>query len=258
MSTTITRAAGSVNLALSSEDILAKGLLSVWAVTESHFADVNGKRCVFIRSEQDEQGTLLKFHVPGTDYLTTLCPYNLQKIVDDASFPYDGDYYQKFSWLFKNPLNGVAYGTGFRYAGLIEDQFELQLLNPSEDESVGAAGGQLEKKRTLDEPDVSAARPLKTRRPLDKFSRGDKVRVTATSELNAQEYGKSGEVLSQVRVSQDTVNAARALYPPDVVDAILAKRYYNVCLPEYDITISGDDLELIDPAPVAGGAPGAP
>ena len=42
-----------------------------------------------------------------------------------------------------------------------------------------------------------------------------------------------------------------AFYPPDVLYANLAKRYYNVSLPEHDITICGNDLKLIERAPVA-------
>lgn len=49
-----------------------------------------------------------------------------------------------------------------------------------------------------------------------------------------------------------------AFYPPDVSYANLAKTYYHVSLPEHDITICGNDLKLIERAPVAGGAPGAP
>lgn len=217
---------------LSIDDILKKGLLSVWAITISLHSDLIGSRCVLVRWDKSKVGYhVFRFHVPGKKRLYTLGPANLQTIEDN--FPYDGDYCQKFHWLFGNPLNGVAYGTGFRYDGLIDDQFELQLLNPSADESVGAAEGMQQKKRTFDKTDVSAARPSKKKTRDYGFSKGDKVIVEATSGRNVRHNGKQGEVQSQLRVSQIMV------------------AYYHVSLPEHDITICGNDLKLIERAPVA-------
>jgi hypothetical protein len=157
---------------LSKDDILERGLLSVWAITTSWRPDVIGSRCVLVRRKKLQAGNIvLKFHVPGKKRLYTLSPANLQTIEDN--FPYDGDYCEKFDWLFRNPLNGVEYGTEFRYDGLIDDQFELQLLNPSADESVGAAEGIQQKKRTFDKTDVSAARPSKKKTRDYGFSKGD-------------------------------------------------------------------------------------
>jgi hypothetical protein len=73
----------------------------------------------------------------------------------------------------------------------------------------------------------------------------------ATSGRNVRYNGKQGEVQSQLRVSQSMVGEAMAFYPPDVLYANLAKRYYIVSLPEHDITICGNDLKLIERAPVA-------
>jgi len=240
---------------LSKDDILKQGLLSVWVVTNSCTADLIGKSCVLIKSKQLLLGPVLKFHVPGTDRYYVLHPNNLRKIDHDPSFPYDGDYSQKFQWLKKNPLNGVAYGTGFRYIDSIEDQFELQLVSPSADESVGAAEDTLRKKRTLDQKDASAARPLKKKTRDDVFSKGNEVIVEATSGLDARYNGKLGTVLSQLRVPESMVRVAGAFYSPGVLCANSAKRYYHVSLPEHDITICGEYLRR---APVAGGAPGAP
>lgn len=224
---------------LSEDDILKRGLLSVWDITISNHSDLIGSRCVLLRWHKSQVGYhVFRFHVPGKKRLYTLGPANLQTIQDD--FPYDGDYCEKFHWLFRNPLNGVAYGTEFRYDSLIDDQFELQLLNRSADESVGAAEGIQQKKRTFDKTDVSAARPSKKKTRDYGFSKGDKVIVEATSGRNDRYNGKQGEVLSQLRVSQIMV------------------AYYHVSLPEHNITICGNDLKLIERAPVAGGAPGAP
>lgn len=184
---------------LSEDDILKRGLLSVWAITTSLHSDLIGSRCVLLRWHKSHFGChVFKFHVPGKKRLYILGPANLQTIEDNL--PYDGDYCEKFHWLSRNPLNGVAYGTGFRYIDSIKDQFELQLFSPSADESVGAAEDTLRKKRTLDQKDASAARPLKKKTRDDVFSKGDKVIVEATSGLDARYNGKLGTVVSQLRV----------------------------------------------------------
>lgn len=92
----------------------------------------------------------------------------------------------------------------------------------------------------------------------DVFSTGDKVMIQAISGRDAEYNGRSGEVRSELRVSPSMVANPRAFYPPDVVYANSEKRYYLVSLLEHDLTICGEYLTLIERAPVAGGAPGAP